>query len=33
VPWTGRDVVEVRFEMVRDAGRLGWLELDNVTFY
>ncbi len=33
VPWTGRDVVEVRFEMVRDAGRLGWLELDNVTLY
>ncbi len=33
VPWSGRDVVEVRFEMVRDAGRLGWLELDNVTFY
>jgi hypothetical protein len=33
MPWTGRDVVEVRFEMVRDAGRLGWLELDNVTFY
>lgn len=33
VRWTGRDVVEVRFEMVRDAGRLGWLELDNVTLY
>jgi hypothetical protein len=33
VPWTGRDVIEVRFEMLRDAGRLGWLELDNVTFY
>lgn len=33
VPWTGRDVIEVRFEMVRDAGRLGWLELDNVTLY
>jgi Carbohydrate binding domain (family 11) len=33
VPWSGRDVIEVRFEMVRDAGRLGWLELDNVTFY
>jgi len=33
VPWSGRDVVEVRFEMVRDTGRLGWLELDNVTFY
>ena len=33
VTWSGRDVVEVRFEMVRDAGRLGWLELDNVTFY
>ncbi|MEO5820394.1 MAG: amidohydrolase family protein [Vicinamibacteraceae bacterium] len=33
VPWSGRDVIEVRFEMVRDAGHLGWLELDNVTFY
>jgi len=33
VTWSGRDVVEVRFEMIRDAGRLGWLELDNVTFY
>jgi hypothetical protein len=33
VAWTGRDVVEIRFEMARDAGRLGWLELDNVTFY
>jgi hypothetical protein len=33
VPWTGRDLVEVRFEMVRDAGRLAWLELDNVSFY
>jgi hypothetical protein len=33
VTWSGRDVVEVRFEMVRDSGRLGWLELDNVTFY
>ncbi len=33
VTWSGRDAVEVRFEMVRDTGRLGWLELDNVTFY
>ena len=33
VQWSGRDVIEVRFEMVRDTGRLGWLELDNVTFY
>jgi hypothetical protein len=33
VSWTGRDVIEVRFEIARDAGRLGWLELDNVTFY
>jgi hypothetical protein len=33
VPWTGRDLVEVRFEMVRDAGKLGWLELDNVSLY
>jgi hypothetical protein len=33
VPWTGRDLVEIRFEMVRGPGKLGWLELDNVTFY
>ena len=33
VAWTGRDLVEIRFEIARDAGRLGWLELDNVTFY
>jgi hypothetical protein len=33
VPWTGRDLIEIRFEVPRDAGRLGWLELDNVTFY
>ena len=33
VAWTGRDLVEVRFEMTRDAGKLGWLELDNVSLY
>jgi hypothetical protein len=33
VAWTGRDVIEIRFDIARDAGRLGWLELDNVTLY
>lgn len=33
VAWTGRDLVEIRFELTREAGRLGWLELDNVRLY
>lgn len=33
VPWTGRDLVEIRFEVARDPGRLAWLELDNLHFY
>ena len=31
--FTGADLVEIRFEVARDPGRMGWLELDNVTFY
>jgi hypothetical protein len=33
IRWSGRDLVEIRFELARDAGRLGWLELDNVRLY
>jgi hypothetical protein len=33
VQWTGRDLVEIRFELTRDPGRIGWLELDNVRLY
>ncbi len=33
VAWTGRDLVEIRFEASRDAGKLAWLELDNVRLY
>jgi imidazolonepropionase-like amidohydrolase len=32
-PFTGRDLIEIRFEVARDAGQLAWLELDNVRFY
>ncbi len=31
--WTGHDLVEIIFEIARDAGNMGWLELDNVRFY
>jgi Amidohydrolase family/Carbohydrate binding domain (family 11) len=31
--WTGRDLVEIRFEIARDAGKMGWLELDNLSLY
>jgi hypothetical protein len=31
--WTGRDLVEIRFEFARDAGKMGWLELDNLRLY
>lgn len=33
VAWTGRDLVEIRFEAARDPGRMAWLELDNLRFY
>jgi hypothetical protein len=31
--FSGRDLVEIRFEVARDPGRMAWLELDNVKFY
>ena len=31
--WTGRDLLQLTFEVTRKAGELGWLELDNVRFY
>lgn len=33
VPWTGRDLIEISFQVARDPGQMGWLELDNVRFY
>jgi hypothetical protein len=33
VTWTGRDVIAVSFQVARDPGQMGWLELDNVRFY
>jgi cytosine/adenosine deaminase-related metal-dependent hydrolase len=33
VPWTGRELVEIVFQIARDPGDLGWLELDNIRFY
>jgi hypothetical protein len=32
-PFTGRDLIEIRFEVARGPGQLAWLELDNVRFY
>ena len=31
--WTGRDALQLAFEVARKAGEYGWLELDNVEFY
>jgi hypothetical protein len=33
IRWSGRDLVEIRFEAARDAGSMAWLELDNIRFY
>jgi hypothetical protein len=33
VRWSGRDLVEIRFEAARDAGSMAWLELDNLRLY
>jgi hypothetical protein len=33
VAWTGRDLVEIVFQIARDPGEMGWLELDNIRFY
>jgi len=31
--WTGRDLLMLSFEIARNAGEFGWLEIDNVRFY
>lgn len=31
-PWTGDDLLELAFELARDPGTGGWLEIDNVRF-
>jgi imidazolonepropionase-like amidohydrolase len=31
--FTGRDLIEIRFEIARAPGQMAWLELDNVKFY
>lgn len=33
VQWTGSDLLMLSFEIVRQAGEFGWLEIDNVRFY
>ncbi len=33
VTWTGKDLVEIAFQLTRDPGQMGWLELDNVRLY
>lgn len=31
--WAGKDLLMLSFEIIRKAGELGWLELDNIRFY
>jgi hypothetical protein len=33
VKWTGTDLLEIAFQIARDPGQVGWLELDNLRFY
>jgi hypothetical protein len=33
VKWTGGDLLEIAFQIARDPGQMGWLELDNLRFY
>ncbi len=33
VTWTGKDLIEIAFQLTRDPGQMGWLELDNVRLY
>jgi imidazolonepropionase-like amidohydrolase len=33
VKWTGSDLLEIAFQVARDPGQIGWLELDNLRFY
>ncbi len=32
VKWTGTDLLEIAFQIARDPGQIGWLELDNLRF-
>jgi imidazolonepropionase-like amidohydrolase len=32
-PWDGRDLTAITFEIARDPGTEGWLELDNLRLY
>jgi imidazolonepropionase-like amidohydrolase len=31
--WTGADLLMLTFEIARQPGEIGWLELDNIRFY
>jgi hypothetical protein len=31
--WTGADLLMISFEIARQAGESGWIELDNIAFY
>ncbi len=31
--WTGNDVLEIDFDVEREPGSVGWLEIDNVQLY
>jgi hypothetical protein len=33
VKWTGTDLLEIAFQVAREPGQIGWLELDNLRFY
>ena len=33
IAWTGTDLLMLTFEIARQAGETGWLELDNIRFY
>ncbi len=33
VEWTGSDILDVRFLVMRPGGEKVWFELDNVSFY
>jgi hypothetical protein len=33
VPWTAEDLLMLTFEIARQSGETGWLELDNIRFY
>lgn len=33
VPWTAADLLMLTFEIARQPGETGWLELDNIRFY